>query len=137
MNTDKVFGKSAYFYDKETDPEELIKLVSYGIQQDDNGYLFLDNAGKCVYANRKAYSMFYVMEDLDFLYETFDAWRRGLGIEADATTWCRIYASTGKERLYRVRFRRVHDENGKIIFSICDSTDGLQALVDAIAMATK
>ena len=118
MNTDKVFGKSAYFYDKGTDPEELIKLVSYGIQQDDNGYLFLDNAGKCVYANRKAYSMFYVMEDLDFLYETFDAWRRGLGIEADATTWCRIYASTGKERLYRVRFRRVHDENGKIIGSV-------------------
>ena len=118
MNTDKVFGKSAYFYDKRTDPEELIKLVSYGIQQDDNGYLFLDNKGKCVYANRKAYSMFYVMEDLDFLYETFNSWRRGLGIEADATTWCRIYASTGKERLYRVRFRRVHDENGKIIGSV-------------------
>lgn len=35
------------------------------------------------------------------------------------------------------RYVLTHDENGKIIFSICDSTDGLQALVDAIAMATK
>lgn len=35
------------------------------------------------------------------------------------------------------RYVLTHDENGKIVFSICDSTDGLQALVDAIAMATK
>lgn len=35
------------------------------------------------------------------------------------------------------RYVLTHDENGKIVFSICNSTDGLQALVDAIAMATK
>ena len=129
MNTEKIFGKNAYFYNKESDPEELLKLISYGVQQDDNGYIFLDNNGKCVYANRKAYSMFYVMEDLNLLYEAFEAWKRSLGIEADATTWCRIYNSTGKERLYRVRFRRVHDESGKIIgsvYSIQNVSDSLE-----------
>ena len=118
MNTEKIFGKNAYFYNKESNPEELLKLISYGIQQDDNGYIFLDNTGKCVYANRKAYSMFYVLENLDLLYEAFETWKRTLGIDVDATTWCRIYNSTGKERLYRVRFRRVHDESGKVVGSV-------------------
>ena len=129
MNTDKIFGRNAYFYDKKLDPEELLKLISYGVQQDDNGYIFLDTDGKCVYANRRAYSMFYVMEDLELLYASFDAWRTKLGIEADATTWCRVFASAGKERLYRVRFRRVHDESGKIIgsvYSIQNVSDSLE-----------
>jgi len=118
MNTDNIFGKNSYFYDRDANVEELVKLLSYGVQQDDNGYLFLDMNGKCVYANRRAYSMFYVVENLGLLYETFDSWRRRLGIEADATTWCRVFVSAGKERLYRVRFRRVHDDSGKIIGSV-------------------
>lgn len=35
------------------------------------------------------------------------------------------------------RYVLTHDENGKIIFSICDSTDGLQALADALTKAMK
>ena len=128
MNTEKIFGKNAYFYDKDCDPETLLKLISFGVQQDENGYIFVNLSGKCVYANRRAFSMFYVMDDLKLLYETFDSWRTGLGIEEDATSWCRIFVSAGKERLYRVRYKRVHDEAGRIIgnvYSVQNVSDAL------------
>ena len=128
MNTENIFGKNAYFYDKEYDPEALLKLISFGVQQDENGYIFVNLDGRCVYANRRAFSMFYIMDDLNLLYETFDSWRTGLGIEEDATSWCRIFVSAGKERLYRVRYKRVHDEIGRIIgnvYSIQNVSDSL------------
>lgn len=33
------------------------------------------------------------------------------------------------------RYMLTHDDNGEIVFIICDSTDGLQALADALALA--
>lgn len=35
------------------------------------------------------------------------------------------------------RYMLTHDDNGEIVFIICDSTDGLQALADALSMALK
>ncbi|MBR4669185.1 MAG: EAL domain-containing protein [Butyrivibrio sp.] len=116
MNPENLFGTTSY-YDKSSSVEELVKIISCGIQQDEKGVIFLNESGRCVYANKRAFKMFRVIDNLTILYDTFQAWRRSLGVEEGTTSWCRVYKSSDKERLYHVRYKILND-NGKIIGSM-------------------
>ena len=113
MGTEILFGKSTYYYDNSADPGELARLLSYGVQQVDQGVIFFSEKRKILYANKYAFTMFYVRDNLTELGQTFSGWINKLGIEPHATTWCRVYAVNGKERLYKVRYRHLIDEDAK------------------------
>ena len=113
MVTDNFFGKNSYFFDHETDPGEIARLLSYGVQQVDQGVILYNEKRKIIFANKHAFTMFYVLDDLKELDETFKHWMDRLGVEYSTTTWCRVYSVGEKERLYRVRYRHLIDEEGK------------------------
>ncbi|MCR5157063.1 MAG: bifunctional diguanylate cyclase/phosphodiesterase [Butyrivibrio sp.] len=108
-----LFGKSTYYYDNSADPGELARILSYGVQQVDQGVIFYSEKRKIIYANKYAFTMFYVRDNLAELGQTFSGWINRLGIEPHATSWCRVYAVNGKERLYKVRYRHLIDEDAK------------------------
>ena len=113
MKPENLFGAAAY-YDKASSWEELAQIISCGIQQDEKGVIFLNDNGRCIYANKRAFTMFRVIDNLTILYDTFDAWRRSLGVEEGTTSWCKVYKSSDKERLYHVRYKVLND-NGKVL----------------------
>ena len=113
MKPENLFGAAAY-YDKDSSWEELAQIISCGIQQDEKGVIFLNDNGRCIYANKRAFTMFRVIDNLTILYDTFDAWRRSLGVEEGTTSWCKVYKSSDKERLYHVRYKVLND-NGKVL----------------------
>lgn len=127
MKAEALFGANAYF-DKGSSAEELTRIISCGIQQDEKGIIFLNENGRCVYANKRAFTMFRVIDNLTILFDTFDAWRRSLGIEDGTTSWCRVFNASGKERLYHVRYR-VLNEDGRglgsmyVIQNVSESLD--------------
>lgn len=108
-----LFGKKTYCYDNSADPGELARLLSYGVQQVDQGVIFFSEKRKILYANKYAFTMFYVRDNLTELGKTFSGWINRLGIEPHATSWCRVYAVDGKERLYKVRYRHLIDEDAR------------------------
>ena len=118
MDFENILGGRKYYYNAEVDPVEVIKLVNNGVQLLGLGIIFLDEQGKCVYANRHTFSMFYSEDSLDDLCHCFFSWLRELGIEESAASWCRVYKKNGKERLYRVRFRRILDNSNRLIGSM-------------------
>jgi diguanylate cyclase (GGDEF)-like protein len=115
MDGKDIFGKNAYFYDEQSKPQKIERLISCGIQQLDFGAIFTDEKKNCVYANRMAFSMFHSEENLAALYNTFFDWMSRIGIEPGAATWCRIYEHADKERLYRVRNRQLIDDEGRFL----------------------
>ena len=115
MDGKSIFGKNAYFYDRHSEPQKIERLLNFGIQQLGLGTIFVDDRGKCVYANRLAFSMFHSDESLVGLHGSFMDWMRKLGIDPTAATWCRIFEHNGKERLYKVRNRQLIDDEGKAL----------------------
>ncbi len=113
MGTEILLGKNTYYYDNSADPGELARILSYGVQQVDHGVIFFSEKRKILYANKYAFTMFYVRDNLTELGQTFSGWINRLGIEPHATSWCRVYAVNGKERLYKVRYRHLIDEDAK------------------------
>ncbi|MBQ3393758.1 MAG: bifunctional diguanylate cyclase/phosphodiesterase, partial [Oscillospiraceae bacterium] len=86
-----------------------------GVQQLSVGMIFLDRDRKCVYANRHAFSMFHSGDDLDSLEKVFFDWMKSLGIVRTAAIWCRVFKNNDKERLYKVRFRTILDDDNKLV----------------------
>ena len=110
MDFEYVFGKAAYYVNEKIGENELIKLINYGAQLEDNALIMLTEEETVAYANRHAFSMFHSPEDLEMLYGIFSEWKRDMGIEEGASSWCRIYKYEGVERLYKVRYRHILDE---------------------------
>ena len=109
------FGKNTYYFDQNTDPGEIARLLSYGVQQVEQGVIIYNEKRKIIFANKHAFTMFYVLDNLGELDKTFKHWMDRLGVEYSTTTWCRVYSVGEKERLYRVRYRHLIDEEGKLI----------------------
>ncbi len=129
MDSKQLFGKKAYYYDDKTDIQDIVRLVSFGVQQIGLGLIFLDVEGNCVYANRHAFNLFHSEDKLDSLREIFFDWMKSLGVEQTAVTWCRVYKSHDKDRLYRVRFRTILDSENNHIGSLY-SIQNLSDMVD-------
>ena len=116
MDPKKLFGKNAYYYDEKSEPLEVSRLLNYGLQQLGVGILFMDkDMQKCVYANRHAFTMFHCEADLSILYGAFHNWMSSQGIEPSTSNWCRVYENQDKERLFRVRYRLLLDDENKAI----------------------
>ncbi len=115
MDWNTIIGQNSYYLGEKSDPETIVRLLNYGVQQLGSGILFLDRDWKCIYANKHAFSMFHSDERIEALSKIFFDWMTSLGIEHSAATWCRVFKSNGKERLYRVRFRSVIDSESKLI----------------------
>ena len=115
MDGKDIFGKNAYFYDEQSEPQKIERLLSCGIQQLGLGAIFTDEKKNCVYANRMAFSMFHSEESLTALHNTFFDWLSRTGIEPGAAIWCRVYEHADKERLYRVRNRQLIDDEGRFL----------------------
>ena len=111
MDANKVFGKNAYYYNEKSEPCELGRLLNYGLQHMGVGVIFLDNDMNCVYANRHAFAMFHSEDSLNELYKKFQTWMRGQGIEPTTANWCRLYENRERERLFKVRYRLLVDED--------------------------
>ena len=118
MDLSNLIGTNKYYFDTEADPEIAIKLINNGVQLLSVGIIFLDNSGKCVYANRHAFSMFYSEDSLEDLHRCFFSWVSQMGIEESSASWCRVFKKNDKERLYRVRYRRVLDNTNRLIGSM-------------------
>ncbi|AOZ95811.1 bifunctional diguanylate cyclase/phosphodiesterase [Butyrivibrio hungatei] len=110
MNPDFIFGKNAYYYNREVEAEKILRLVNYGAQYEDNGLIILTQDKHCVYANKRAFSMLHSEDDLDMLYESFLNWMKDIGVAWDTPAWSRIYKVDDKERLFRVRYRQLLDD---------------------------
>ncbi len=115
MKPEDVFGKSAYYLDEKTDPCHIGRLLNYGVQQIGVGILFLDVHRKCVYANKHAFNMLHSEANLDSVYKAFTDWMSSLGIEQSSAAWCRVFENHDKERLYKVRYRYLLDDDNKPI----------------------
>ncbi|WP_158589470.1 EAL domain-containing protein [Butyrivibrio sp. CB08] len=115
MDANLIFGDNTSYYSKKSDPEDIVRLLNYGVQHIGVGILFLDSNRKCVYANKHAFSMFHSEEDPEVIGNLFYEWMNGLGIAQTAASWCRVYSNGDKERLYRVRFRSIIDTDGILI----------------------
>ena len=115
MELAELLGKMNTFYDKNSKPEDVLRLLSAGAQIEENGIMFLDKDRKPVYANNHAFTMFYADDSLKDLYGRFTGWMRACGIEQSVADWCKIYSCDGKDRMYRVRSRRLLDYDGKAI----------------------
>ncbi len=115
MDPEKIFGKKAYYINEKSAPEELSRLLNYGVQQIGVGVIFLDNNRKCVYANRQAFTMFHAGDNLEALYKALYEWMSGLGIEPSTSNWCRLFENLEKERLFKVRYRLILDDAGKSV----------------------
>ena len=113
MEFEKIFGKTTYYFNGEISKDELFRLIFYGALLEENGLIMLTERGKVAYANKHAFSMFHATENLKSLYKSFLLWKKSLGIEEGATTWCRVYRFEGIERLYRVKYRHIFDDEGK------------------------
>jgi diguanylate cyclase (GGDEF)-like protein len=111
MGPSEIFGKNAYYLDHGTEPALVGRLLNYGTQQVSMGVMYLNESGKCVYANKYAFSMFHSEDDLDALYSLFKSWMSSLGIEPTSANWCRVYENREHERLYRVRYRHLIDDD--------------------------
>ncbi len=115
MDSKNTYGSNKYYISKNFEASRLGSLLSYGVQQLGVGIIFLDEERNCVYANRHAFSMFHADENLDSLYKIFWDWMTSLGIEPSAATWCRVFDSNEKDRLYRVRYRLIIDSDSKLL----------------------
>ncbi len=115
MDMNLLFGQNLYYMSDKSDPDTLVRLLNYGVQQLTIGVIFLDKDRKCIYANKYAFSMFHSEDNLDRLGGIFFDWMSSLGIERTAATWCRVFTNHEKERLYRVRFRSVAGADNKLI----------------------
>lgn len=126
MNRKVIYGENTYFCDDRSEPEAIARLVSCGVQASDNGIIYLDENERCVYANRHAFAMFHVPDRLDSLKDIFYNWMDSIGIEHTAANWCRVYISHGYDRLYKVRYRRLMDEDNHFLghmYSISNISD--------------
>lgn len=115
MDSISIYGKNQYFISENAEAGQIGRLLSYGVQQLGLGMIFLDEKKNCIYANRYAFSMFHSDENLETLYKIFHDWMTSLGIEPGAATWCRVFDSHEKERLYKVRYRQIIDSETKSI----------------------
>ncbi len=115
MDANLIFGQNSNYHSRKSDPEEIVRLLNYGVQQIGLGIIFLNKNRKCVYANKHAFSMFHCEEDPEVVGNLFYEWMHGLGISQTAAAWCRVYNNGDKERLYRVRFRSILDSEHKFI----------------------
>ncbi len=115
MESKEVFGKNAYYYDEKAVPRDLSRLLNYGIQQLGVGLIFLDRNKKIVYANRHAFTMFHSEDDLNSLYRSFAGWMSSQGIEPSTASWCRLFEKRNKERLFKVRYRLILDDENHTV----------------------
>ncbi len=115
MDANNLFGKNAYFVDNTVEPCEITRLLNFGVQQMGLGILFLDENEKCVYANRHAFSLLHAEYSLDSVYKAFEDWMNKLGIERSSAAWTRLFENQERERLYKVRYRHLLDDNNKTI----------------------
>jgi diguanylate cyclase (GGDEF)-like protein len=53
--------------------------------------------------------------NLDSVYKAFTDWMTSLGIEQSSAAWCRVFENHNKERLYKVRYRYLLDDENKPI----------------------
>ncbi len=113
MDPRKIFGKNPYYLNEKSEPTELGRLLNYGVQQMGIGIIFLDYNRKCVYANKYAFTMFHSEENLDTLYGSIRNWMSSQGIEPSTASWCRIFENRDKERLFKVRYRLLIDDENK------------------------
>ena len=115
MDANNPFGKNAYYVDSTVEPCEIARLLNFGVQQMGLGILFLDENEKCVYANRHAFSLLHAEYSLDSVYKSFKDWMNSLGIERSSAAWTRLFENQERERLYKVRYRHLLDDNNKTI----------------------
>ncbi len=115
MDANLIYGTTAYYYDSEAQPLKLAQLLSCGVQTMPEGIIFFDNYKKCVYANRHAFSMFYVSGNIKDLGDTFMDWMNSIGVEPSTVSWSRMFESDGKERFYKVRYRHLFDDASRPI----------------------
>ena len=115
MDIYEVFGRDTYYLDEKAEPCEIGRLLNYGVQQVGIGVIFLDVNMKCVYANRYAFAMFHCRENLNNLYSSFRSWMTSLGIEPTTANWCRLFENRDKERLYKVRYRLLIDDENRAV----------------------
>ncbi len=115
MDWNLITGQNSYYLNDKSDPETIVRLLNYGVQQMGVGIIFLDSQKNFVYANRHAFSMFHSEDTLEGLQKVFFDWTRSLGIEPNAATWCRVFRIHDKERLFRVRYRSIVDIENKLV----------------------
>ena len=115
MDANNPFGKNAYYVDDTVKPEIITRLLNFGVQQMGLGILFLNNNRKCVYANKHAFSLLHSESNLESVYTAFENWMRGLGIEQSSAAWTRLFENQERERLYKVRYRYLLDDDNKPI----------------------
>lgn len=115
MDPSTLFGKNSYNYDKEADPILIAQLLNYGTRHIGVGVIYLDDKGRCIYANKQAFAMFHSEENPEALYRLFRDWMSSLGIEPSSANWCRVYENREHQRLYRVRYRHIIDDDNKAL----------------------
>ena len=111
MDAIEPFGKNAYYVDNAAEPCDIARLLNYGVQQMGLGMIILDKNRKCVYANRHAFALLHAEYTLESVYKAFSDWMSSLGIEQSAAAWTRLFANHERERLYKVRYRILLDDD--------------------------
>ncbi len=111
MDAIEPFGKNAYYVDETVEPCNIARLLNYGVQQMGLGMIILDKNRKCVYANRHAFALLHAEYTLESVYKVFSDWMSSLGIEQSAAAWTRLFANHERERIYKVRYRILLDDD--------------------------
>lgn len=115
MDAIEPFGKNAYYVDDTVKSCDIARLLNFGVQQMGIGILFLDEKRRCVYANRHAFNLLHSESNLDSVYKAFKDWMNSLGVEHTAAAWTRLFENQNRERLYKVRYRHLLNDDNKPI----------------------
>lgn len=101
-------------------------ILASGMQDSDAGMICFDQDHRCIYANKRAFSLFHVANSLDELGRVVEEWIEMNYQLRNGNIWSQFYRFKHEDRLYRIRLVTVKDEEDQIsgyMYSIMDVSD--------------
>lgn len=101
-------------------------ILASGMQDSEIGMICYDQNHECIYANKRIFQLFHVANSLKELGQAVQDWIEMNYQVRNGNVWSQFYRYRHEDRLYRIRFVTVKDENEEIsgyMYAIMDVTD--------------
>ncbi|MCR5626846.1 MAG: bifunctional diguanylate cyclase/phosphodiesterase [Lachnospiraceae bacterium] len=107
------------------DPRLTTRILSVAGNNVSTGIICYDSNSTCIFANKSAFRLFHVQNDLSQLQKVLDQWVELNYHERVGNSWNQFFLYHGRELLYQVQYYEIKDSKNKLLgsyYSINDLT---------------